>query len=90
MKKYISIILTGILLSVLPALVDGVLRNQYRSKPCGWKRIRSNLILPTVSFNYGGMMTGYSGAPSFQSMWVQVMLQLLQEELITTPMPINM
>jgi len=32
-----------------------------------------NLILPTASYNYGNMMTGYTGAILFQSMWVQVL-----------------
>lgn len=32
-----------------------------------------NLILPTASFGYGDMMTGYTGAILFQSMWIQAM-----------------
>ncbi|WP_268225000.1 SusD/RagB family nutrient-binding outer membrane lipoprotein [Sinomicrobium oceani] len=32
-----------------------------------------NLILPTVSYNYGNLTTGYTGPILFQSMWVQVM-----------------
>ncbi|GGF41054.1 hypothetical protein GCM10011339_31980 [Echinicola rosea] len=32
-----------------------------------------NLILPTVSYNYGNMVTGYTGSILFQSMWVQVL-----------------
>jgi len=32
-----------------------------------------NLILPVASFSYGNMMTGYTGAILFQSMWIQAM-----------------
>jgi hypothetical protein len=72
MKKYISIILTGILLSVSSCDGDFAEINTDPNRADG-SVFDPNLILPTVSFNYGGMMTGYSGALLFQSMWVQVM-----------------
>ncbi len=72
MKKYISIILTGILLSVSSCVGDFAEINTDPNRADG-SVFDPNLILPTVSFNYGNMMTGYSGAILFQSMWVQVM-----------------
>lgn len=72
MKKYISIFLTGIFLVV--AGCDGDFEDiNTNPNSAGANVFDPNLILPTVSYNYGNMMTGYSGAILFQSMWVQVM-----------------
>lgn len=72
MKKYISLFLTGIFLVV--AGCDGDFE-EINTDPnrAGASVFDPNLILPTVSYNYGNMMTGYSGAILFQSMWIQVM-----------------
>jgi len=72
MKKYITIILTGILLAVSSCDSDFEKINTDPNR-AGGNVFDPNLILPTVSFNYGNMMTGYSGAILFQSMWVQLM-----------------
>lgn len=72
MKKYISIFLTGILLAVSSCDSDFEKINTDPNRADGTV-FDPNLILPTVSFNYGNMMTGYSGAILFQSMWVQVL-----------------
>lgn len=72
MKKYISIFLTGILLAVSSCDGDFEDINTDPNRADG-NVFDPNLILPTVSYNYGNMMTGYTGAILFQSMWVQVM-----------------
>lgn len=72
MKKYISIFLTGILLAVSSCDGDFADINTDPNRAAG-NVFDPNLILPTVSYNYGNMMTGYTGAILFQSMWVQVM-----------------
>lgn len=72
MKKYISIFLTGILLAVSSCDGDFAEINTDPNRAAG-NVFDPNLILPTVQFNYGNMMTGYTGALLFQSMWVQVM-----------------
>ncbi|GAB3645745.1 SusD/RagB family nutrient-binding outer membrane lipoprotein [Echinicola sediminis] len=72
MKKYISIFLTGMLLMVSACDDDFEDINTDPNQADG-NLFDPNLILPTVSFNYGNMMTGYTGAILFQSMWVQVM-----------------
>ncbi|MEB2776273.1 SusD/RagB family nutrient-binding outer membrane lipoprotein [Algoriphagus sp. D3-2-R+10] len=72
MKKYISIFLTGFLLAVSSCDGDFAEINTDPNRADG-NVFDPNLILPTVSYNYGNMMTGYTGAILFQSMWVQVM-----------------
>ncbi|WP_057940012.1 SusD/RagB family nutrient-binding outer membrane lipoprotein [Algoriphagus resistens] len=72
MKKYISIFLTGVLLAVSSCDGDFDDINTDPNRANG-DVFDPNLILPTVSYNYGNMMTGYTGAILFQSMWVQVM-----------------
>jgi len=72
MKKYISIFLTGILLAVSGCDGDFAEINTDPNRADG-SVFDPNLILPTVSSNYGGLMSGYTGAILFQSMWVQVM-----------------
>ncbi|WP_439489037.1 SusD/RagB family nutrient-binding outer membrane lipoprotein [Algoriphagus sp.] len=72
MKKYISLFLTGILLAASSCDGDFDDINTDPNRANG-DVFDPNLILPTVSFNYGNMMTGYTGAILFQSMWVQVM-----------------
>jgi hypothetical protein len=72
MKKYISLFLTGVLLAVSSCDSDFGDINTDPNRADGGV-FDPNLILPTVSFDYGNMMTGYTGAVLFQSMWVQVM-----------------
>ncbi|PZX50537.1 SusD/RagB family nutrient-binding outer membrane lipoprotein [Algoriphagus chordae] len=72
MKKYISIFLTGILLAVSSCDGDFAEINTDPNRADG-NVFDPNLILPTVQSNYSNMMTGYTGAILFQSMWVQVM-----------------
>ncbi|MBN7811171.1 SusD/RagB family nutrient-binding outer membrane lipoprotein [Algoriphagus sp. H41] len=72
MKKYISLFLTGALLAVSSCDGDFADINTDPNRADG-EVFDPNLILPTVSYNYGNMMTGYTGAILFQSMWVQVM-----------------
>ncbi|MCE7053578.1 SusD/RagB family nutrient-binding outer membrane lipoprotein [Algoriphagus sp. AGSA1] len=72
MKKYISIFLTGVMLAVSGCDGDFADINTDPNRADG-QVFDPNLILPTVSYNYGNMMTGYTGAILFQSMWVQVM-----------------
>lgn len=72
MKKYISIFLTGILLAVSSCDGDFADINTDPNRADG-SVFDPNLILPTVQFNYGNMMTGYTGAILFQSMWIQAM-----------------
>ncbi|UZD24054.1 SusD/RagB family nutrient-binding outer membrane lipoprotein [Algoriphagus halophytocola] len=72
MKKYISIILTGVLLVASSCDGDFAEINTDPNRADG-EVFDPNLILPTVSANYSNMMTGYTGAILFQSMWVQVM-----------------
>lgn len=72
MKKYISIFLTGILLAVSSCDGDFADINTDPNRADG-SVFDPNLILPTVQYNYSNMMTGYTGAILFQSMWVQVM-----------------
>ncbi|WP_268036074.1 SusD/RagB family nutrient-binding outer membrane lipoprotein [Algoriphagus sp. PAP.12] len=72
MKKYISILLSGLLLTA--SSCDGDFADiNTNPNSAGSNVFDPNLILPTVSYNYGNMMTGYTGAILFQSMWVQVM-----------------
>ncbi|WP_026953684.1 SusD/RagB family nutrient-binding outer membrane lipoprotein [Algoriphagus vanfongensis] len=72
MKKYISILLSGLLLTASGCDGDFADINT-NPNSAGSNVFDPNLILPTVSYNYGNMMTGYTGAILFQSMWVQVM-----------------
>jgi len=72
MKKYISLFLAAALLSVSSCDGDFAEINTDPNKANG-ELFDPNLILPTVCYNYGGMMTGYTGAILFQSMWVQVL-----------------
>ena len=72
MKKYINIILAGILLAVSSCDGDFADINTDPNRADG-NLFDPNLILPTVSYNYGNMMTGYTGSILFQSMWSQVM-----------------
>jgi len=72
MKRYISIFLTGIFLMASACDSDFEDINTDPNRADGGV-FDPNLILPTVSYNYGNMMTGYTGAILFQSMWVQVM-----------------
>lgn len=72
MKKYISLFLAGALLAVSSCDSDFEDINTDPNRADG-EVFDPNLILPTVSYNYGNMMTGYTGAILFQSMWVQVM-----------------
>lgn len=72
MKKYISLFLTGAMLAVSSCDGDFADINTDPNRADG-EVFDPNLILPTVSYNYGNMMTGYTGAILFQSMWVQVM-----------------
>lgn len=72
MKKYLSILLSGFLLTA--SSCDGDFADiNTNPNSAGSNVFDPNLILPTVSYNYGNMMTGYTGAILFQSMWVQVM-----------------
>lgn len=72
MKKIYSILLSGLLLTA--AGCDGDFADiNTNPNSAGSNVFDPNLILPTVSYNYGNMMTGYTGAILFQSMWVQVM-----------------
>ncbi|EAZ80011.1 SusD/RagB family nutrient-binding outer membrane lipoprotein [Algoriphagus machipongonensis] len=72
MKKYITILISGLLL--VTAGCDGDFADiNTNPNSAGSNVFDPNLILPTVSYNYGNMMTGYTGAILFQSMWVQVM-----------------
>lgn len=72
MKKYLSLFLAGSLL--VASSCDGNFE-EINTDPnrAGGEVFDPNLILPTVSHNYGSMMSGYAGAILFQSMWVQVM-----------------
>lgn len=72
MKKYISILLSGLLLTGAGCDSDFADINT-NPNSAGASVFDPNLILPTVSYNYGNTMTGYTGAILFQSMWVQVM-----------------
>lgn len=72
MKKYIYIFLTGLLFAASGCDGDFEEINTDPNR-AGASVFDPNLILPTVSYNYGNMMTGYSGALLFQSMWIQSM-----------------
>ncbi len=72
MKKYISLFLTGAMLAVSSCDGDFADINTDPNRANG-DVFDPNLILPTVSYNYGNLMTGYTGAILFQSMWVQVL-----------------
>lgn len=72
MKKYIYIFLTGLLFAASGCDGDFEEINTDPNR-AGASVFDPNLILPTVSFNYGNMMTGYTGALLFQSMWIQSM-----------------
>ena len=72
MKKYLSIILSGLFLTVASCDGDFSDINTDPNRADG-NVFDPNLILPTVSYNYGNMMTGYTGAILFQSMWIQAM-----------------
>lgn len=72
MKKYISLFLTGMLLAVSACDSKFEEINTDPNRADG-EIFDPNLILPTVSYNYGNMVTGYTGAILFQSMWSQVL-----------------
>ena len=72
MKKYISLFLAAALLSVSSCDGDFAEINTDPNKADG-ELFDPNLILPTISYNYGNMMTGYTGSILFQSMWVQLL-----------------
>ncbi len=72
MKKYIYIFLTGLLFAASGCDGDFEEINTDPNR-AGASVFDPNLILPTVSYNYGNMMTGYTGALLFQSMWIQSM-----------------
>ncbi|MBD8488807.1 SusD/RagB family nutrient-binding outer membrane lipoprotein [Echinicola sp. CAU 1574] len=72
MKRYISIFLTGLFLATTACDGDFEEINTDPNRADG-DVFDPNLILPTVSYDYGNMITGYTGAILFQSMWVQVM-----------------
>lgn len=70
MKKYISSIL---LVSFLGATSCDSNFEQLNTDPnrAGASVFDPNLILPTASFRYGNLISGYTGAILFQSMWIQ-------------------
>ncbi|UCS94630.1 SusD/RagB family nutrient-binding outer membrane lipoprotein [Echinicola marina] len=72
MKRYISLFLTGLLLAV-SACDDNFEDINTDPNRADGNLFDPNLILPTVSYNYGNMVTGYTGSILFQSMWVQVL-----------------
>lgn len=72
MKKYISLVLLASFLVVTSCDSDFEELNTDPNR-AGADVFDPNLILPTASFGYGNMMTGYTGAILFQSMWIQAM-----------------
>lgn len=72
MKKYISIILLLSFFWVTSCDSDFQELNTDPNR-AGASVFDPNLILPTASFGYGDMITGYTGAILFQSMWIQAM-----------------
>jgi hypothetical protein len=72
MKKYISVILLLSFFWVTSCDSDFQELNTDPNR-AGAAVFDPNLILPTASFGYGDMITGYTGAILFQSMWIQAM-----------------
>ncbi|QDH80898.1 SusD/RagB family nutrient-binding outer membrane lipoprotein [Echinicola soli] len=72
MKRYISLILVGLFVAFTGCDGDFEEINTDPNQADG-DLFDPNLILPTVSYNYGNMVTGYTGPVLFQSMWVQVL-----------------
>ena len=70
MKKYISLSLLSFFL-VISSCDDNFEEINTDPNRANGDLFDPNLILPTASNQYGAMMTGYSGALLFQSMWIQ-------------------
>lgn len=72
MKKYISLTLLTVFFAVTSCDDDFEEINTDPNRADG-QLFDPNLILPIASYEYGNMMTGYTGAILFQSMWTQSM-----------------
>ncbi|MCC5938006.1 MAG: SusD/RagB family nutrient-binding outer membrane lipoprotein [Lunatimonas sp.] len=72
MKKYIGFLLvSGMLIST--SCDDRFQEVNTDPNRPGADVFDPNLLLPTASFGYGNMTTGYTGAILFQSMWIQAL-----------------
>jgi hypothetical protein len=72
MKKYISTILLVSFFGVTSCDSNFQELNTDPNR-AGAAVFDPNLILPTASFGYGNLITGYNGAILFQSMWIQAL-----------------
>lgn len=72
MKKYISAILLAGFVGITSCDSNFEELNTDPNR-AGASVFDPNLILPTASFRYGNMITGYGGAILFQSMWIQAL-----------------
>lgn len=72
MKKYISLSLLSFFL-VISSCDDNFEEINTDPNRANGDLFDPNLILPTASNQYAGMVSGYSGALLFQSMWIQAL-----------------
>jgi hypothetical protein len=72
MKKYISLSLLSFFL-VISSCDDNFEEINTDPNRANGDLFDPNLILPTASNQYAGMISGYSGALLFQSMWIQAL-----------------
>ncbi|EON77078.1 hypothetical protein ADIS_2460 [Lunatimonas lonarensis] len=70
MRKYIGFFLASCLLLATSCDERFQEVNTDPNRP-GPEVFDPNLLLPTASFGYGDLITGYTGAILFQSMWIQ-------------------
>lgn len=72
MKKYIGLSLLSFFL-VISSCDDNFEEINTDPNRANGDLFDPNLILPTASNQYAGMISGYSGALLFQSMWIQAL-----------------
>lgn len=72
MKKYISLFLLSSFLLVTSCDERFEELNTDPNRP-GASVFDPNLLLPTISYQHGNLLTGYSGPILFQSMWIQAL-----------------
>ncbi|MCH6199927.1 SusD/RagB family nutrient-binding outer membrane lipoprotein [Aquiflexum sp. LQ15W] len=72
MKKYISLFLLSSFLIVTSCDDRFEELNTDPNRP-GASVFDPNLLLPTISYQHGNLLTGYSGPILFQSMWIQAL-----------------
>jgi len=72
MKKYISLFLLSSFLIVTSCDERFEELNTDPNRPGGGV-FDPNLLLPTISYQHGNLLTGYTGPILFQSMWIQAM-----------------